>query len=240
MSTALVYLVPSLLDEKGLNTIPPYIIEAVKDCQVFFAENERTARRFLKAIAREIVIDNYEWFTIHKAEQEVVSTFRQKLKEGKHVGIISEAGCPGVADPGQLLVAAAQEMNVSVKPLVGPSSILLALMASGMNGQQFRFVGYLPIDSAERVKAIRELETESQKRNSTQLFIETPYRNNQLIEVLLRTCQPSTRLCMAADLTGEAEWIRTKTIADWKKVYANGEKIDLHKRPSIFLLMAGR
>jgi 16S rRNA (cytidine1402-2'-O)-methyltransferase len=235
MQTPLVYLVPSLLDEKGVKALPPYLTDAVKDCQAFFVENERTARRFLKTLAKEIVIDDYEWFTIHKAEQEVLSAFRQKLKEGKHVGIISEAGCPGVADPGQLLVAAAQEMNVEIKPLVGPNSILLALMASGMNGQQFRFVGYLPIDNAERIKAIKELESESQKKNSTEIFIETPYRNNQLIETLCKTCQPSTRLCLAADLTGEKEWIKTKSIADWRK-----EKIDLHKRPAIFLLTAGR
>jgi 16S rRNA (cytidine1402-2'-O)-methyltransferase len=232
-------MVPSLLDEKGTSSIPPYIIDAVKDCQVFFVENERTARRFLKAMAREIVIDNYEWFTIHKAEEEVLATFRQKLREGKHIGILSEAGCPGVADPGQLLVAAAQEMNVNVRPLVGPSSILLALMASGMNGQQFHFCGYLPIDAGERVKMVREIEAESQKKNCTQIFIETPYRNNQLIETLLKTCQPSTRLCLAADLTGEAEWIKTRSIADWKKVNAS-EKVDLHKRPSIFLILAGR
>lgn len=227
-----VYLVPTVLDEKGTNALPFYITDAVKNCTVFFVENERTARRFLKTIWKEMVIDNYEWFTIHKAETEVMDTFRQKLKERKNIGIISEAGCPGIADPGQLLIAAAQEMNVTIRPLVGPSSILLALMASGMNGQQFQFVGYLPIDNQERVKSIKELENESQKKNCTQLFIETPYRNNQLLEVLLKTCKPSTRLCLAADLTGEKEWIKTKTIADWKK-----EKTDLHKRPVIFLLL---
>lgn len=233
MQKAIVYLIPSLLDENGLHTIPPYIIDAVKNCQVFFVENERTSRRFLKQIWKEMVIDNYEWFTIHKAEEEAVSIFKQKLKEGKTIGVISEAGCPGVADPGQLLVAAAQEMNSEVKPLVGPNSILLALMASGMNGQQFHFIGYLPIDNQQRMQAIKELETESKKKNCTQLFIETPYRNNQLIEVILKTCQPSTRLCIAVDITGEKEWIKTKSVAEWKK-----EKIDLHKRPAIFLLLA--
>ena len=234
MQKAIVYLIPSLLDENGLHTIPPYIIEAVKNCQVFFVENERTSRRFLKQIWKEMVIDNYEWFTIHKAEEEAISIFKQKLKEGKTIGIISEAGCPGVADPGQLLVAAAQEMNVEVKPMVGPNSILLALMASGMNGQQFHFIGYLPIDNQQRMQAIKELETESKKKNCTQLFIETPYRNNQLIEVILKTCNPSTRLCIAVDITGEKEWIKTKTVSEWKK-----EKIDIHKRPAIFLLLAG-
>ena len=234
MQQAIVYLIPSLLDENGLHTIPPYITDTIKKCGVFFVENERTSRRFLKQLWKEMVIDNYEWFTIHKAEEEAISIFKQKLKEGKIIGIISEAGCPGVADPGQLLIAAAQEMNVEVKPLVGPNSILLALMASGMNGQQFHFAGYLPIDNQQRMQAIKELETESKKKNCTQLFIETPYRNNQLIEVILKTCSPSTRLCIAVDITGEKEWIKTKTVAEWKK-----EKIDIHKRPAIFLLLAG-
>jgi 16S rRNA (cytidine1402-2'-O)-methyltransferase len=163
----------------------------------------------------------------------VLDAFRQKIKEGKNIAIISEAGCPGIADPGQALVAVAQEMNVVVKPLVGPSSILLALMASGMNGQQFEFVGYLPIDSLERNKAITALEITSQKKNSTQIFIETPYRNNQLLETLLKTCKPSTRLCIAAELTSEREYIKTKTIAEWRK-----EKTDFHKKPVIFLLMS--
>lgn len=236
----IVYLIPSLLDENGLEAIPSYIIAAVKNCQVFFVENERTARRYLKQLwkarlpdGQEIVIDDYEWFTIHKAELQVQSIFKEKLKEGKNIGIISEAGCPGVADPGQLLIAAAQEMNVQVKPLVGPSSILLALMASGMNGQQFQFIGYLPIDNLQRIKTIKELEAESQKNSCTQIFIETPYRNNQLIEAILKNCKSSTSLCIAANLTGKEEWIKTKTIADWKK-----EKVDIHKQPAIFLLLA--
>jgi len=228
-----IYLIPSVLEESATETIAPYIIDAVKKCQVIFAENERTARRFLKSVCKEIVIDNYEWFTIHKAESEVLHSFRQKIKDGKNVAIISEAGCPGIADPGQILVAAAQEMNATVKPLVGPSSILLALMASGMNGQQFEFVGYLPIDNLERHKAISALENASQKKNSTQIFIETPYRNNQLLENLLKICNPSTRLCIAAELTGPNEFVKTKTIASWKK-----EKTDFHKKPVIFLLQA--
>ena len=233
MQKPIVYLIPSLLAENGVHTIPPYITDVIKSCQVFFVENERTARRFLKQLWKEMVIDNYEWFTIHKAEEEAISIFKQKLNEGKTIGIISEAGCPGIADPGQLLVAAAQEMNIDVRPLVGPNSILLALMASGMNGQQFHFAGYLPIDNQQRMQAVKELENESKKKNCTQLFIETPYRNNQLIEVILKTCNPSTRFCIAVDITGEKEWIKTKTVAEWKK-----EKIDIHKRPAIFLLSA--
>jgi 16S rRNA (cytidine1402-2'-O)-methyltransferase len=227
-----VYLIPSLLDENGIEAIPSYIITAVKDCRVFFVENERTARRYLKKLWKEMVIDEYEWYVVSDT-RELSDTFKEKLKEGKNIGIISEAGCPGVADPGQTLVAIAQEMNIPVKPLVGPNSILLALMASGMNGQQFQFIGYLPIDNQQRIKAIKELEAESQKKNCTQIFIETPYRNNQLIEALISNCKPSTKFCIAADLTGPAEWIKTKTIADWKN-----EKTNLHKRPAIFLLQA--
>jgi 16S rRNA (cytidine1402-2'-O)-methyltransferase len=231
MST--IYLIPTVLDEMATHTIPHYIIDAVKDCKVIFAENERTARRFLKSICKEIVIDDYEWFTIHKAEEEQKQQFKQAILDKKNIAIISEAGCPGIADPGQVLVELAQQMNATVKPLVGPSSILLALMASGMNGQHFEFVGYLPIDSNARIKAIKELELNSQKKNSTQIFIETPYRNDQLIDTLLKTCKPSTKLCIAADLTGEHEFIKTKTMAEWKQ-----QKTGFHKKPVIFLLMS--
>lgn len=231
MST--IYLIPIVLDEAALETIPLYIIEAVKNCQVIFAENERTARRFLKSICKEIVIDDYEWFAIHKVENEQKINFSNAITAGKNIAIFSEAGCPGVADPGQILVEVAQQMNATVKPLVGPSSILLALMASGMNGQRFEFVGYLPIDNTERMNAIKEMELTSQKKNSTQLFIETPYRNEQLIATVLKTCKPNTRLCIAAELTGKNEYVKTKTIADWRK-----EKTDFHKKPVIFLLLA--
>jgi 16S rRNA (cytidine1402-2'-O)-methyltransferase len=228
-----VYLIPSVIDETAIDTIPLYIIDAVKNCTVIFAENERTARRFFKSIYKEIVIDDYEWFTIHNAEKEVLHAFKQKIKEGKNIAIISEAGCPGIADPGQLLIAEAQQMNAIVKPLVGPSSILLALMASGMNGQQFEFTGYLPIENTERIKRIKELELSSEKNNSTKIFIETPYRNNQLIETVLKTCKPTTRFCIAAELTSATENIKTKTVAEWKN-----EKTDFHKKPVIFLLLA--
>ena len=154
---ATVYLLPSLLAEDGLNAIPLYITDAIKDCQVFFVENERTTRRYFKQLWKEMVIDSYEWHTIHKAEEQVKEAFKKSLQRGMTIGIISEAGCPGVADPGQLLVETAQAMGASVKPLVGPSAILLALMASGMNGQCFQFTGYLPIDAAERIKTLKEL-----------------------------------------------------------------------------------
>lgn len=235
---AAVYLIPSLLDEEGSQSIPPYIIDAVKQCNVFFVENERTSRRFLKKLWKEMVIDDYEWYSVSGPSQgpdtyDANQTFRKKIDEGKTIGIISEAGCPGVADPGQLLVGIAHEMNAEVKPLVGPSSVLLALMASGMNGQQFRFVGYLPIKQPDRNKTIKELESESAKKNCTQIFIETPYRNNQLIDTLLSICNPSTKLCIAANLTGENEWIKTKTIGEWKKAVP-----DVHKQLCIFCLLA--
>jgi len=229
--TATIYLIPTYLHESNLKVLPAYLLEAVEKCTVLFVENERTARRYLKQLNKEIVIDDYEWYGIQKAEENVLHQFKQKLAQGKTIGIISEAGCPGVADPGQLLVAAAQEAGAQVIPLVGPSSILLALMASGLNGQQFSFSGYLPIDNGQRIKAIKELETESQRRNSTQIFIETPYRNNQLLETLLKHCHPHTKLCVAVDITGNQESIQTKTIQQWQK-----HSIDLHKRPAIFLL----
>ncbi|HEY5464940.1 MAG TPA: SAM-dependent methyltransferase [Hanamia sp.] len=229
----MIYLIPSFLSENAIETIPTYVIAAVKKCQVIFAENERTARRFLKAMDKEILIDYFEWHTIHKAEQECVNVFKQKIKEGKNIAIISEAGCPGIADPGQILVYEAQKLNVEIKPLVGPSSILLALMASGFNGQHFSFLGYLPIDHTDRIKKIKQIEEESSKRKCTQIFIETPYRNNKLFETILLNCNSSTELCIAAELTSANEFIKTKSIADWKK-----EKIDLHKKPVIFLLMA--
>jgi 16S rRNA (cytidine1402-2'-O)-methyltransferase len=231
---ATLYLIPCYLDEQATQSLPIYLLDAVRQCQVFFVENERSARRYLKALWKEMVIDDYEWHPIHKAEEEVKGLFRQKLREGKTIGLISEAGCPGVADPGQLLTAAAHEAGALVRPLVGPSSILLALMASGLNGQQFRFAGYLPVDHAGRAGALKDLETESQRLHCTQLFIETPYRNNQLLTTVLATCRPSTRLCIAANLTGLGEMIRTKTIAEWKQ----SRPPDLHKQPAIFCLLA--
>ncbi len=229
----MIYLIPSFLSDDAVETIPPYVMEALKKCQVIFAEDERTARRFLKKMDKEIVIDNFEWYAIHKAEEEQVNNFKQKIKEGKNIAIISEAGCPGIADPGQILINQAQKLNVVIKPLVGPSSILLALMASGFNGQHFSFHGYLPIDNLERNKKIKQLEEESAKRICTQIFIETPYRNNKLFENILQICKPETQVCIACELTSANENIKTKTIENWKK-----EKIDLHKKPVIFLLLA--
>ncbi len=232
MPKAVVYLIPSVLDENGFHTIPFYIKNVIEKCQTLFVENERTTRRYFKKIDKEIIIDNYEWHVISE-ENKSLEIFRKKINEGKTIGIVSDAGCPGIADPGQILVAIAQEMNVEVKPLVGPNSILLALMASGMNGQQFQFLGYLPIKDFERIKAIKELETESKTKNCTKIFIETPYRNNQLFDTIVKTTKDSTLLCIAVSLTGNNEWIKTKTIKDWKK-----QKPELHKQPAIFLLQS--
>src|SRR4051794_12227799 len=230
-----VYLIPTVLheDEKALEALPSYILNAIKDCSIFFVENEKTARRFFKKLWKEMVIDNYEWHAIHKAEETVRTKFIQLLKEGKNIGIVSEAGCPGIADPGQILIEVAQQINATIQPLVGPSSILLALMASGMNGQNFQFVGYLPIESSARKKTIKELEEYSHKKNCTQIFIETPYRNNQLINDVLNTCKAETKFCIAVDITASTESIKTKTIKEWKQ-----QVPELNKRPAIFLLLA--
>lgn len=233
MHSGKVYLIPTVLHEDALETIPNYILDAVKQCEAFFVENDKTARRFLKKIWKEMIIDDYQWFIIHKAEEDVKKQFLNILQSGKNIGIISEAGCPGVADPGQILIMAAQQANIAVKPLVGPNSILLALMASGMNGQCFQFHGYLPIDTIERKKKLKELESDSLKNNCTQLFIETPYRNNQVIKDLLQACRDETRICIAVDITAPSETIRTKTIKKWKQ-----EIPDIHKRLAIFLLHA--
>ena len=231
MSLGKIYLIPIFLHEDAIETIPPYVLEAVKQCTVFFVENEKTARRYLKRIWKEMVIDDYKWYTIHKAEAQVMQSFVQHLQSGETIGIISEAGCPCIADPGQILVNKAQQLGAVIKPLVGPSSILLALMASGMNGQQFQFNGYLPLDNIARKKSIKDLETYSMKQKCTQIFIETPYRNNQMIKEILQTCKETTLLCVAVDITAPTEIIQTKTIKQWKQT-----DFDFHKRLAIFLL----
>ncbi|MEJ8817974.1 SAM-dependent methyltransferase [Lacibacter sp. H407] len=229
---SVVYLIPAPLDEESVQVIPAYVLEAVKQCNVFFVENDRTARRYLKKLDKTLVIDDYDWIVIHKAEAQVKNQLMQKLKAGKTIGIISEAGCPGIADPGQILVETAHQQGATIKPLVGPSSILLALMGSGMNGQQFSFVGYLPIEEPNRKRKLNQLEELSARQQSTQVFIETPYRNNQLLETILKACKPQTRICIAANLTAANEVIQTKTVAEWKKQIP-----DLHKIPVIFCLM---
>ncbi len=228
---SIVYLIPAFLDEEGMEALPAYILHAVQSAEVFFVENERSARRFLKKLWKEMDIDSYRWFVIHKSEESVQQEFLEQIKQGKQIAILSEAGCPGIADPGQILVAAAQEAGALVKPLVGPNSILLALMASGMNGQHFQFHGYLPIETVERNRHIRELESISRKESSAQIFIETPYRNQSLLDSLFKNCSSGTRLCIAVNLTGKSESIQTKTIEAWRKAIP-----EINKQPAIFIL----
>ena len=231
MSLGKVFLLPMLLHEEGWDSIPSDIVKWIQECDAFFVENEKTTRRYFKKLWREMVIEEYIWHTIHKVETEQIQSFKELLKAGKNIGIISEAGCAGVADPGQILVGIAQEMGAQVKPYVGPNSILLALMASGMNGQLFQFHGYLPIDSAERKKKIQALEQDTRVRNCTQICIETPYRNDQLLDAILQSCHASTKVCIGVDLTGPSEWIKTGTVDYWKK-----NKPSLHKKLAVFLI----
>lgn len=233
MTLGKVYLLPMLLHEEGFDSMPSDVLSWIQQCDAFFVENEKTARRYFKKLWKEMVIDNYTWHAIHKVENEQIHAFSQLLKQGKNIGILSEAGCAGIADPGQILVAAAQELGAIVKPYTGPSSLLLALMGSGMNGQNFHFHGYLPIDALERKKKIQALEAEIKQTGVTQLFIETPYRNNQLFEAIIQNCHPVTKLCVAMELTGPNEWIKTQSVANWKN-----SKPELHKKLVVFLLGA--
>jgi 16S rRNA (cytidine1402-2'-O)-methyltransferase len=226
-----VLLLPMLLHEEGWEALPRDIEAWIKSCDAFFVENEKTTRRFFKKIWKEMVIDDYQWFPIHQVEATQVDAFVQILKSGKTIGIVSEAGCAGIADPGQILVGAAQQLGATVKPYMGPSSILLSLMASGFNGQGFTFNGYLPIDAAERKKKIIQLEQIVHSIGIAQLFIETPYRNNQLLEAILQACHPNTQLCIGVDITGPNESIKTATLQFWKN-----NKPELHKRLAIFIL----
>lgn len=233
-TTGKVYLIPTVLSSEALHTIPPYITAAVQKISVFYVENERTARRYLKALDRSINIDALQLLLMHGNHPPDTTLAKKLLQEGKDIGIMSEAGCPAIADPGHMVVMAAHSVDAAVVPMVGPNSMLLALMASGMNGQNFQFVGYLPVKPAERVKAIKELELQSVKKHQTQLFIETPYRNMHILRDILSACKESTMLCVAADITGPEEYIKTKSIKDWKKE----ELPELQKKPAIFLLLA--
>lgn len=227
------YLIPVPLAEQATaKSFTPYLVDTINQLKEYIVENEKTARRFLKEAGlktpqSELVIHDYGK---HNRDTNI-SEFFKGLIAGNDVGLMSEAGCPGVADPGAEIVAGAHKRGIKVVPLVGPSSILLAIMASGFNGQSFTFHGYLPIDKAERSRKIKELELLAQKNNQTQLFIETPFRNNPMLEEILRSCAPKTRLCIACDLTSANELVQTKTIAEWQQKVP-----DLHKRPAIFLI----
>ena len=226
-----VYLLPMLLHEEGWEALPNDTQKWIMQCDAFFVENEKTTRRFFKKIWKEMIIDNYVWHPIHKVEEAQISIFKDLLRQGKNIGIVSEAVCAGIADPGQILVAAAQEIGALVKPYTAPSSLLLALMASGMNGQNFQFHGYLPIDNNERKKKIQAIEAEANSKGATQLFIETPYRNNQLLEAIIQNCLPQTKLCIGVDITAPDEFIKTAPISYWKS-----NKPELHKKLVVFLI----
>ncbi len=229
------YLIPTTLGDSTIErVIPNDIIGMVKEIKHFIVEDVRTTRRYLKKLDRSINIDELTFYVLNKrTTDKEKSSFLNAAKAGNDMGVISEAGCPGVADPGADIVATAHFLGIKVVPLVGPSSILLALMASGMNGQSFAFNGYIPIKTDERTKKIKQLEGRSLSENQTQLFIEAPFRNNQLLKDILATCKGNTRICIACDITLETEYVKTKTANQWKK-----EIPELHKRPALFLLHA--
>ena len=232
MSNAItLYLIPTTLaDDTASVVLPASSIQAIRELDVFFVENVRTARRFISSLQLGKVIDELTFFELNKdTPLQTTRTHLQALT--RSAGILSEAGVPCVADPGSVAVAFAHEMGIRVRPLVGPSSILLALMGSGFTGQSFTFHGYLPIDRSERGKAIAQMERTALRTGETQLFMETPYRNNQLLQSVIEHCQPGSKLCVASNLTGKEEYIKTQSVAQWKK-----SPVDLNKQPTIFLL----
>lgn len=230
---AALFLIPVTLGEtEHRRVLPEYNRDIVLGIRHFIVENVRTARRFLKRVDRSIEIDDLTFAELNKhTSPEAVAGYLEPLARGESVGVISEAGCPAIADPGADVVAIAQRKGYRVVPLVGPSSILLALMASGFNGQSFAFHGYLPIEAAERTNTIKRLEGRIYSEHQTQLFIETPYRNNKLVEELIRTCRPSTKLCIASNVTCEDEYIHVRPIKEWA-----GKVPDLSKKPTLFLI----
>ncbi|SFH27374.1 SAM-dependent methyltransferase [Pontibacter chinhatensis] len=233
--TGTLYLIPTILAEDTQNqVISPQVKDTVQHLTYFIVENLRTARRFVKSICPELVIEQLTFVQVDKdaTPAQVQSSLKPLLEQGMDAGIISEAGCPGIADPGAEVVKYAHQKSIKVVPFAGPSAILLSLMASGFNGQQFCFHGYLPIEKRDRLQALRQLEKEMQQRNQTQIFMETPYRNNKLLEDLLATLHPDTKLCIAANITSpEHEFIQTKSINQWR-----GKLPDIHKQPAVFLI----
>lgn len=227
------YLIPVTLGETPLEQVlPTYNGEVIHSIRHFIVEEVRTARRFLKRVDKEIDIDALTFYPLNKhTSPEAISGYLKPLEQGEAMGVISEAGCPAVADPGADVVAIAQRKGLEVVPLVGPSSIILSVMASGFNGQSFAFNGYLPIEPDERSRKLKMLEQRVYSEQQTQLFIETPYRNNKLVEEILRTCKPHTKLCIAANLTCPDAYVHTCSVSEWK-----GHLPDLSKRPCIFLI----
>lgn len=229
------YLIPTTLgDSPPLEVLPISIKRAIESINHYVVENEKTARHFIKKLSPRKSQPTLQLFTLNKfTEATEIPSFLEPCLSGSDMGILSEAGCPGIADPGAAVVKLAHQKHIQVVPLVGPSSIVLAVMASGLNGQNFAFNGYLPIDAGERRKAIKRLEKKSREEQQSQIFIETPYRNNKLLEELQKSLTPNTSISVACDLTLTTEYISTRTAAEWKN-----EKVDLHKRPAIFIIQA--
>ena len=229
------YLIPCTLgDTPPEQVLPPHNVGVVCSIRHFIVEEVRTARRFLRRLDREFPIDDSTFYEMGKhADEALFASYLQPIAEGLDVGVISEAGCPAVADPGADVVSIAQRRGIRVVPLVGPNSMIMAVMASGLNGQSFAFNGYLPIDEGERARRLQVLEKRAQHERQTQLFIETPYRNRRLFDTLVRTLSPKTRLCVAAGITTADEWICTRTISEWRK----SGLPDLAKTPAIFLFL---
>lgn len=234
MKKGVLYLIPTALGANEVKSVwPSSHHEIVNKIDTFIAENLRSARRFLKQTGYTTPFEEVTFHLLNKhTDTQESMSFLNATLTGKDVGLLSEAGCPCIADPGQIIVSRAHEIGISVRPLTGPSSIILALMASGMNGQSFCFHGYLPIQTGLRVKKLKELEDAAKRNGDTQIFMETPFRNNQLMNDLLKHCRPDTRLCIAANLTLTNEYIRTLTIDQWRKT----KLVNLHKQPTIFLL----
>ena len=233
MEKGKLYLIPTRLgDNAPLEVLPMSVKKIIELVDDYIVENEKTARNFIKKISSSKSQPSLQINVLNKFTQPLeLESFLNACDQGKPVGLMSEAGCPGIADPGAEIVKIAHRKDIRVIPLVGPSSILLAMMASGMNGQKFTFNGYLPIDNSERKKALKDLERESFNTNTSQIFIETPYRNNKLLEEMCKTLHPETNVCVACDITLPTEYIKTKTAAEWKNV-----TVDLHKRPTIFVI----
>ena len=232
-SVGKLYLIPTTMgDSDPLDVLPQKVKRTIDFIEDYIVENEKTARKFIKSIAPDKVQATLRLHSLNKhTEVSEHANMIQPCLEGRNVGIMSEAGCPGVADPGAVIVKLAHEKGIQVIPLVGPSSILLAMMASGMNGQSFAFNGYLPIEKGDKKLALKNFEKLSLDKDQSQLFIETPYRNNKLLEDIMQTLHPATHLCIATDITLPTEYIKTLRIQDWKKM-----KIDLHNRPTIFII----
>ena len=235
MTIGILYLIPVTLGDDNINQVlPPKVVKIAQNIESFVVESEKSARHFLSTIktakpVRELTLNLLNEHT----DDKTIPDLLKPLLAGQDVGLMSDAGCPGVADPGSKLVALAHQKGIRVLPLVGPSSILLSLMASGLNGQQFAFLGYLPVDKVQRALKLKEIEKRAQTHHETQIFIETPYRNMHMLEALLSTCHANTRLCIASQVSLADELIMTKRISEWKQ----GILPDLHKKPTVFLIL---